>query len=250
MAGDIDGLVRRMQTDLASLEGEGDARRFFHATYLRTTRAVAEEVARGGFLDAAWVERWDVAFAELYLDALQADREGGRVPGPWRVAFDAARESPELPPLRHVLLGMNAHINLDLAQSLVTVISDEEFSDPAVVTRRGEDHRHVDEVLSERVGAEDAELRAGNRLLAPANRFATRRFLRESRAKVWANARQLSRARVEGEKALAARRVELERLSTARVADLVGGGPVLLKLGLRGFGVLLQGAREDAARSG
>jgi hypothetical protein len=31
--------------------------------------AVVEEIKRDGFADAKWVERWDVAFADLYLEA-------------------------------------------------------------------------------------------------------------------------------------------------------------------------------------
>jgi Family of unknown function (DUF5995) len=83
----IDGLIGRMEGLLAPLEARGDPGRFFLATYLRTTRAVKEELERGGFRDTAWVERWDVAFADLYLDALEA-AEGGRRRG----------RSPSAPP--------------------------------------------------------------------------------------------------------------------------------------------------------
>ena len=106
---------------LEPLESAGDKRRYFHATYQRTTVAVAEEIKRGGFADPGWVEEWDVAFAGLYLDALEADLAGRRPSRPWAIAFGAPAG---LPPLRHVLLGMNAHINYDLPQAIVAVISD------------------------------------------------------------------------------------------------------------------------------
>jgi hypothetical protein len=190
---DIDELIGRMRRLLAPLEARGDPGRHFLATYLRTTRAVKEELARGGFRDPGWVERWDVAFADLYLGALEAAEAGRRPPGPWAVAFAAARRD-RLPPLRHVLLGMNAHINYDLAQSLVAVISEAEFDDPAALAGRRADHEHIDQVLVARVGAEDSELEAlsggrslVDRLLQPLNRLGTKRFLKESRAKVWAN---------------------------------------------------------------
>jgi hypothetical protein len=134
---DVDGLIARMEALLLRLREQGDANRHFLATYLRTTRAVRDELATGGFLDRAWVERWDVAFAELYLDALEAERAGRRPPAPWAIAFGAARER-QLPPLRHVLLGMNAHINFDLAQSLLAVITDQELDDPGLVARLAE----------------------------------------------------------------------------------------------------------------
>jgi hypothetical protein len=251
----IDELVARMEALLGPLEARGDARRYFHGTYLRTTRAVGAELRAGGFLDAAWVERWDVAFARLYLDALEAD-QGGEVPsGPWKVAFAAADEpATTLPPLRHVLLGMNAHINYDLPQALLEVIDDAEFQDPALLARRSADHRHIDTVLAARVGAEDSELGAVSgprslldRVLTPANRLGTRRFLEESRAKVWANARALAMARGQGRDAYTVLLAELERLAARRVADLTEPGQVILKLAVKGFGVVLPGGRPAHA---
>ena len=246
----VESLIAHMDALLVQLREQRDPRRFFHATYLRTMRAVCAELASGGFLDAAWVQRWDVVFAEFYLDALEAYRRDGPVPGPWAVAFGA---SGAVPPLRHVLLGMNAHINYDLPQALLAVISDAEFGDAALLARREADHRHIDRVLAAVVdraapGPEGAG-RHGlpDRLLGPANRLATKRFLVEARARVWGNARVLARARRRGETAYQARRAELERLATGRVTDLVRPGPVLLSLATRGFGITLPACGDTAA---
>jgi hypothetical protein len=239
----IDELIARMTALLAPLEAAGDQRRYFHATYLRTTVAVAQEISRGGFADAAWVERWDVEFAGLYLDALDQDMAGRPPSRPWAIAFGAPAG---LPPVGHVLLGMNAHINYDLPQALVAVISDEQFDDPALLARREADHRAIDAVLAARVAAEDGELTRVSgpaslldRLLRPANRLGTRRFLREAREKVWANATALSRSRRQGEDAYAAALAQLEELSAAKVTALQAPGPVLLRLAATGFGVRL-----------
>jgi hypothetical protein len=246
---DIDDLLERMRADLSVLTAAGDARRFFHATYMRTTQAVADEIARGGFADGDWVRRWDLAFAELYVDAaLGADLAGQPIPGPWRVAFDAAASRPGAPPLQHVLFGINAHINYDLPQALLAVISPAEFDDPELLRRRATDHGHVDAVLQSRVGAEDDELGAVSkvtlldRLLRPANRAASRRFLAEAREKVWHNVVVLDRARRVGDDAYATALLELERRCAARVLDLTRPGPVLLRLARNGFGVLLPDA--------
>ena len=80
----IEELIARMAAVLEPLEASGDKRRYFHATYQRTTVAVAAELKRGGFADPDWVERWDVVFADLYLDALEADMAGRRPSRPWR----------------------------------------------------------------------------------------------------------------------------------------------------------------------
>jgi hypothetical protein len=145
-----------------------------------------------------------------------------------------------------VLLGINAHINFDLPQSLVRMITDAQFGDPAVLARRERDHERIDGVLASRVAAEDVELqRAGDRrtpmdrLLTAPNHIASRVFLREARRKVWANTTLLHRARVAGDGEYQQRLAELEALSAGRVADLLRPGPVLIRLAVHGFGVAL-----------
>ncbi len=241
----IEKLIARMAALVEPLQAAGDQRQYFHATYQRTTIAVAEELRRGGFADPDWVERWDVAFADLYLEALEAELAGRRPTRPWAIAFGAPAG---LPPLRHVLLGMNAHINYDLPQALVAVITDEEFDDAALLALREADHRAIDGVLASRVAAEDDELTTLSgpaplldRLLRPFNRRGTQRFLREARQKVWANAIALSRARRQGPDAYASVLAQLEELSAAKVAALQAPGQVLLKLAATGFGVRLPG---------
>ena len=153
----VSELLERMGALLGPLENRDDPLRHFLATYRRITVAVDEEIRRGGFRDGAWVERWDVAFANLYLDALESWNAGRGAPGPWEVAFLAARDE-RLPPLRHTLLGMNAHVNYDLPQSLLAAITDDEFDDPELVALRNQDHAHIDDILVSRVDAEDKEL--------------------------------------------------------------------------------------------
>ncbi|GAA2744815.1 hypothetical protein GCM10009868_23910 [Terrabacter aerolatus] len=250
MTGTADGrriadVIDRMASVLDGMPPGQTSRRAFLATYERTTRAVGDAVERGSFEDPDWVEAWDVVFADLYLDALEADLTGDPdrpAPRPWRLAFAAP---PDLPPLRQVLLGINAHINYDLPRALLGVISDADFEDPVLLDRRRRDHERIDAVLSARVAAEDDELSAQSRksavdrLLTPLNRAASTRFLREARAKVWHNTTELQRARTTGPEAYAVRLGELEVLSAARIADLLAPGQVLLRLSVAGFGVVL-----------
>jgi Family of unknown function (DUF5995) len=245
----IAAVVAGMQERLARLPAGLSHLRVFLSTYQRTTQAVGEAVHveeavhRDLFEDPGWVERWDVAFADLYLTALDAElADGGHVPRPWRLAFGA---SPDLPPLRLVLLGINAHVNYDLPQALLTVISDHDFTDPMLMDRRRRDHERIDRVLSSRVAAEDDELTATggatllDRLLTPLNRLGSKRFLREARQKVWHNTIELQQARLEGPEQYAVRLAELELLSAAKIADLLRPGQVLLRLAVAGFGVSL-----------
>ena len=142
---------------------------------------------------------------------------------------------------------MNAHINYDLAQALLAVIEPEEFDDPALLARRGRDHEHIDAVLASRVRAEDKELERVeppgsrtllDRLLVPLNTAGTKRFLRESRRKVWHNARLLDAARRRPRRL---RRPPGRAGATLPAAGARPGGPgqVILRLARRGFGVEL-----------
>jgi len=234
-------VVARMQDRLDRLPAGQQQLAAFLGTYLRTTMAVGKAVDGGGFEDPAWVERWDVAFAELYLAALDANLAGApTVPRPWRLAFDAPAD---LPALRQVLLGINAHVNYDLPQAMLAVISPDDFTDPVLLDRRRRDHERIDAVLAGRVAAEDDQLSAGqtqlDRLLRPLNRLASKRFLREARQKVWHNVEELHAARLIGPDSYQQRLGELEVLSAARIADLLAPGQVLLRLAVAGFGVVL-----------
>jgi hypothetical protein len=234
--GPVAVVLDRMQEVLDAVPAGRSHRRFFAGTYLRTTRAVGDAVDQAFFEDPDWVAQWDAAFADLYL-AAAADEVNA--PRPWRLAFAAPAE---LPQLRHVLLGVNAHINYDLPQALLAVIGDDDFADPVLMARRHRDHERIDGVLSAHVGQEDREF-AGqsllDRLIGPLNHRASRRFLAESRRKVWHNTEQLQLARIAGRDAYRRRLAELEVLSAAKIADLLAPGPVLLRLAVGGFGVSL-----------
>lgn len=238
---EIAEVVDQLQRRAEGLPSGKVHRRTFIETYRRTTEAVGLEIAAAGFEDPDWVGRWDVAFAELFLVAHDQDLDPpSPVPRPWRIAFAA---DPELPSIGHLLLGMNAHINYDLPQALLAVIDDDDFADPAVMARRRRDHERIDGVLAARIAAEDRAIggarRLVDRLLTPVNRLSSRRFLRESRAKVWLNAEQLQQARLAGPAAYAQRLGELEVLTAAKIADLLRPGQVFIRLALSGFGVTL-----------
>jgi Family of unknown function (DUF5995) len=240
-SGLVDQVVAQMQARLDALPATSP-RRPFLSTYLRTTQAVGDAVDAGRFLDPPWVERWDVAFAELYLDAHDAfvAGESHAVPRPWRLAFTAP---DDLPALRHVLLGINAHVNYDLPQAMLSVISPADFDEERRVHTRRRDHERIDDVLASRVKDEDQQLGDAksllDRVLAPLNRLGSKRFLREARVKVWHNVEELNAARLESDSVYDTRLGELEVLSAARIADLLAPGQVLLRLAVAGFGVTL-----------
>jgi hypothetical protein len=91
---------------------------YFAALYRNVTVRVRDAIAAGRFEDGPRMERLDVIFANHYLDALDRFWRGEKPPASWSVAFHAARRwRPVI--FQHMLLGMNAHINLDLAIAAV-----------------------------------------------------------------------------------------------------------------------------------
>ena len=46
------------------------------------------------FIDPEWTERCDVAFASLYLEAIDAATSGGQPSQPWSIAFAAPARLP------------------------------------------------------------------------------------------------------------------------------------------------------------
>jgi hypothetical protein len=59
------------------------------------------------------MEKLDVIFAQRYLDAWEQWQGGREVTASWRIAFEAAANSNAIV-MQHLLMGINAHINLDL----------------------------------------------------------------------------------------------------------------------------------------
>lgn len=236
----IEELLTGLDARLAALPADQAHLSPFLGTYRRTTAAVGVAVADGLFEDPEWVVRWTDAFGRYYTDAHDAHLTGDPVARPWRLAFAVA---PEVHPLGHLLVGISTHINYDLPQAMLDVIEVRHFTDQPLLAARVRDHDRIDSVLAGRVAAEDSALggarRLVDRLLTPANRWASRRFLAESRRKVWENVLALQEARVAGPAAYRQRLAELEVLAAAKVVDVLTPGLVLPRLAVAGFGVQL-----------
>jgi len=74
---------------------------------------VKEGIASGHFDDGPRMEQLDVAFAKRYLDACRIYRENKAVQESWKRAFMLSDQYWPIV-LQHLLMGINAHINLDL----------------------------------------------------------------------------------------------------------------------------------------
>jgi hypothetical protein len=91
----------------------------FAYVYRRTTAQIKQAVLDREFDDNSRMELLDVTFANLYLTAFRDYAAKKPCSFSWETAFNAKND--RLIIMQHILLGMNAHINLDLGCATATV---------------------------------------------------------------------------------------------------------------------------------
>jgi hypothetical protein len=108
----VDDALQRLEQCLETARAENSAEAYFPLIYTWETRDIA---AAGERFDAPdELRRMIVVFANRYFEARRLFRAGAPTPKAWGLAFRAARASSALV-VQHLLLAMNAHINVDLA---------------------------------------------------------------------------------------------------------------------------------------
>lgn len=130
-----------------------DRRSVFLSIYTEMTTAVHDGIENGRFDDPEWMRAYARTFANYYRRAFLAFEKGNLddVPEPWQVAFGTALAGDGLV-LQDAFLGVNAHINYDLALAL-----DEIGIDPNREARY-RDHRVINEILADLVDAQQSML--------------------------------------------------------------------------------------------
>ena len=93
---------------------------YFAALYKRMTMAVSEGIRKGEFEDGSRMEALDVLFAQRYLTAFEAFKSSQECSSSWQQAMTGCGDR-SLVVLQHLLLGINAHVNLDLAIAAATL---------------------------------------------------------------------------------------------------------------------------------
>jgi hypothetical protein len=114
----IANVLRALQT-IDTLCANGDGLKWFNWLYLQVTQAVETRVTSGGFADPAWLAELDVQFARLYFVAAESALSGGSAAGCWQILF-AQRHQTNTARVQFALAGINAHINHDLPQAIVS----------------------------------------------------------------------------------------------------------------------------------
>ncbi len=230
----FDDTVRALEAVVDRCAASGDRTGYFAAMYQAVTATVRERTTGGSFADGPRMERFVAGFAGRYLDALAAWRDGRPCRDVWRVAFEAAgRWRPII--LQHLLLGMNAHINLDLG------VTASELGEGGSLDAVRADFDAINDVLGELVDGCQGALGQVSPWLDLADRVGGSRdeeiirfSLVAARRQAWSVAQRLAPLRgAERERAIAD--VDARAVQVARAVEHPGiaGSSVLLLVRLR-----------------
>jgi len=157
-AATIDEVIRQLEIIVQDASSVGDSLGIFAVVYLGVTRDVKSGIQEGKFEDAERMERLDVVFANRYLDALSQYKKSEPCTHSWKIAFEAARNQDFLV-LQHLLIGMNAHINLDLGIAAASSV------EPARMLELERDFMSINAVLAAKIDAVQDRLSAVSPLL-------------------------------------------------------------------------------------
>jgi hypothetical protein len=214
----IDEAIAAMDRRIERALDADDPRGYFACVYRCVTARVRDGIRAGEFDDCGRMERFDVAFARLYLDAAEGYDEGREISRSWRVVFEAP---PTALALQHVMAGMNAHINLDLGLAAAQV------QRGLPVTELQEDFERLNDVLAAMIDRMQEALTHTAPWTAVADQWAGRVdelvsgwSIEYARGRAWAFAEQLSAAEGEQERdALVAARDARVASIGARIVD-------------------------------
>jgi CRP-like cAMP-binding protein len=234
------GYVEGMERERDAMRARRDRRAVFQATYSAFSRRILAALEARRFEDMAWATDIACRFVEVYHEQVRLwEARDPALCRPWRAAFEAMEEG-RINVLQAMFLGMNAHINYDLA--FVTLGSLRHAGDLAHADRgersmsvsrtgapmvRYRDFLVINRVAWEAIGElQDTILGDynrllywGNRLALRATRFLGQRVFMEARDEAWIQATLLTHARDEAERAWVARLIDAY---AASMADLIG----------------------------
>ncbi|MBN9503434.1 MAG: hypothetical protein J0H02_16790 [Armatimonadetes bacterium] len=130
---------------------------FFACLYRQVTERVKQGILNHEFDDGPRMDRFDAVFAERYLVAFRRWRlDDPFTCSCWREVFEVGSKPIVL---QHLLLGMNAHINLDLGAAAA------EISTPTTLNNLRYDFDRINGILAEILPIVSARLEALSPLL-------------------------------------------------------------------------------------
>ena len=124
----IDQVITHLDAIILKSQEDNNPLGYFAALYRKVTIKVKEGIANNHFDNGPRMERLDVIFASRYLDAYYAYQKQEPITQSWQEAFNLSTNYWPIV-LQHLLIGMNAHINLDLGIAAAEVSKGENIED-------------------------------------------------------------------------------------------------------------------------
>lgn len=115
----IDEVIQHLDIIIEQSVTENNYLCAFAYVYQRTTEEIKKAIKNGRFQNPERMGKMDVIFANLYIQAIHNYAIDKPISKSWRFAFDLKNNSMSI--IQHILLGMNAHINLDLSVAAASV---------------------------------------------------------------------------------------------------------------------------------
>ncbi len=123
----IDDVLNELDSIIDNSIKENNRLGIFAYIYRRTTAQIKQAIADKKFEDNDRMQKLDVVFANLYLNAYKNFFLNKTISKSWLAAFQAKNQ--KLTIIQHIILGMNAHINLDLGIAASGIVSPDKIED-------------------------------------------------------------------------------------------------------------------------
>ncbi|MCC6413715.1 MAG: hypothetical protein IT270_18855 [Saprospiraceae bacterium] len=138
----IADVLERLDTIVAAESERESPMGYFPAFYCRIAECVRQGIRASRFENGARMDRLCVLFSRRYFDAYDNWYAGKPCSKSWQVAFDASNDDT-ISVVQHLMLGLNAHLNLDL-----TIAAAETRSGEAIFGLRP-DFERINDIIAE-----------------------------------------------------------------------------------------------------
>lgn len=149
----IDDVINRLDEIIVCTEQQQSPMGYFAALYRRMTIAVKEGISQNKFDNGPRMEKLDIFFAKRYFDAFDDYQKSKPITKSWEIALNATK-TDQITVIQHLLLGINAHINLDLG------IAASEISSKSDIQNLEKDFKQINTIISALI--DDTKLRLSN----------------------------------------------------------------------------------------
>jgi hypothetical protein len=99
----------------------------FNETYRIITSAVCNKLGTHYFDNDLLMQQFDIAFSHYYFNALHGYVNQTNIAPSWKILFEACRYN-RYPQFIYLALGVNAHVNNDLPQTLYDVVKSNTYA--------------------------------------------------------------------------------------------------------------------------